>query len=346
MSSNDQKPILSDEQQFLAKLPYEAARTNLPGVYANPTLPDSFDHKAATQDDLTHTGLMFRKPHPERTPEIDEIYQRFFSKKWLEKDRIVPESVPNVGVTHNYKGNLPTKVSNTTNTSWLGTVLSGAGQNSKTYTGVLGNWTIPTVSKPPEAQGTEGGWHSSSWIGIDGMFTSNDVLQAGIDQRVDANGNASYFPWYEWYVPNDGSGLPGYIYETVIPNFPVKPGDVIFCFCYYQGHTAGNIIMANDTNGSYFNITLAPPAAPGKSSPATFNGSSVEWIMEAPDGGEDISSLPQFTPVTFTSCLACVSDGTTITPADCDTLNVWNQAHQVLTSATTSGNSVTIDFIG
>jgi hypothetical protein len=306
-------------------------------------LPDDFDHKGATQQDFTHHGLMFRKPQVERSPEIDKIYQSFFSRQWLSKDRIIPESVPHIGVTHNFKGKLPLKVSNT---SGLDNVWSGAGQNTKTYTGILGQWTIPTVSKPPEPQSTESRWHSSSWLGIEGMFNSNDVLQAGIDQRLDANGNATYFAWYEWYIYNSEPGLPGYIWETSISNFAVKPGDLIFCFCYYQGKTAGNIILANDTTGAYFNITLAPPAPPGKPSPANFNGSSVEWIMEAPDGGEDTSSLPKFTPVTFTHCLACVSDRTTIDPADCDTLNVRNQALKVLTSTTTSRNSVTIDFIG
>jgi Peptidase A4 family len=345
MSSNEQKPILSDEQQFLAKLSYKVTPTNLRGVYSNPTLPDDFDPQGATQDDFTHHGLMFRKPNAERTPEIHEIYQRFFSKQWLEKNRIIPESVPHIGITHNFKGKLPTK---TSNTSWLENSWAGAGQNTKTYTGVVGNWTIPTVSQPIEPQGAEGGWHSSSWIGIDGMFTSSDVLQAGIDQRVDANGNASYFPWYEWYIQDDNKhDLPHYIYETSIPNFPVKPGDQIVCFCYYQGHTAGNIMMANNTNNSYIHITLAPPAAPGQPSPATFNGSSVEWIMEVPDGGENNSSLPKFTPVKFADCVACVSDGSTIKPSDCDTLNVINpQTNQVLTSVTTDENSVTINFIG
>lgn len=133
MGSEDQKLVHSEEQQFLAKLPYSIPPTNLPGIYSNPSLPDGFDHSKATQNDFTHLGLMFQKPNAEQTPEAHAIYQRFFSKKWLKKYHIIPESVPNVGVTHNFKGELPTK---TTNTNWLGTVWAGAGQNTKTYTGV------------------------------------------------------------------------------------------------------------------------------------------------------------------------------------------------------------------
>lgn len=339
MSTNSQSPLQLSHEEFLASLPYEATTTNLQGVYSNPELPSNFDSHAATQHDLTHHGLMFRKP---TTDQPHKLFTKLLSEKYR---AVVPVSVPHLGVTHNYKGKArATKTANTTN--WLGHVWAGAGQNTQTYTGVIGTWTIPTVSVPPEAQGIEGGWHSSSWVGIDGMFTSNDVLQGGVDQRIAANGTASYFAWYEWFVPDSEPGLPHYIFETAIPNFPVAPGDSITCYCYYNAHVSGNIIMMNHTNKSYFNITLAPPAPANMPSPATFNGSSVEWIMEAPDGGENTSSLPRFTPVSFTDCLACVANGTQITPANCDTLNVDNQAGQVLTSSTTSGNSVTINFIG
>lgn len=341
-TNNHQVPLSSNEQEFLSKLPYKVTPTNLRGVYSNPVLPDDFDAHSASQHEFTRNGLMFPKPTPSHSPEVHAIYKRMFSSQWLAKDRIIPQSEPHIGKTHVLKGE--TRKTATTNYNTM--VWAGAGQNTKTYTGILGTWKIPTVSKPAEPQGTEGGWNSASWLGIDGMMISNDVLQAGIEQKVDGNGNASYFAWYEWYVQDDGSGLPGYIYETAIPNFPVQPGDEIFCFCYYNGHISGNIIMTNNTNNSHFSITLAPPAAPGKPSPANFNGSSIEWIMEAPDGGEDKSSLPKFTPVTFTNCSACVSGGGSVVPSDCDTLNVENQHFQVLTSATISADSVTINFIG
>jgi hypothetical protein len=55
---------------------------------------------------------------------------------------------------------------------------------------------------------------------IDGMFTSNDVLQAGVDQRVAADGAASCFAWYEWSIPNTEPGLPGYISKRRPLTFP------------------------------------------------------------------------------------------------------------------------------
>lgn len=335
----------SDEQQFLDKLPYKVNPTNLKGVYSNLPPPDDFDAHKATQADLTRYGLLFRKPNAGHPPEVHDAYNRFFSRQWLAKDRIVPQSEPNIGKTHLLKGD----INKQTDTNFTFYTWAGAGQNTNTYTGIIGTWTVPTVSIPPEPQGQEGGWNSSSWVGIDGMNInpnqSNDVLQAGIQQKESATGIPSYYAWYEWYVPS-APGLPMYIFETPITNFPVQPGDEITCLVLYNDHIAGTISMGNNTNGAHFSMTLAPPAAPGQPSPASFNGSSVEWIMEAPDGGEDISSLPKFTPVTFTRCLACVTDGTYIGPQDCDTLNIENRAGRTLTTSATSNGSVTIDFIG
>ena len=212
-----------------------------------------------------------------------------------------------------------------------------------TWTGIIGYWIIPTVSKPSEPQGLEGGWNSSSWLGIDGFdigIVSDDVLQAGVEQRVSSGGQASYVAWFEWYAPAQ-AGSPGYIYQTNITNFPVSPGQQVYCSVQYvNSNTAGYIYFANEATGQHFSITLAPP--PG----ATFKGNSIEWIMEAPDGGEPESSLPKFTPVTFTSAIGCTASAATGNPDNGDTANVETTGGKVLTSVTTGDNTLTIDFIG
>jgi hypothetical protein len=111
---------------------------------------------------------------------------------------------------------------NFVNSAWAGAGIRGLGP----WNGIIGIWKIPTVSQPSEPQGTEGGWNSSSWVGIDGFqvnLISNDVLQAGIQQKVDAQGNASYVAWYEWFAP--GSPPPAYT------TFPISllPLGIRFC---------------------------------------------------------------------------------------------------------------------
>jgi hypothetical protein len=220
----------------------------------------------------------------------------------------VPEFEVQTGRAHFLRGLDRMADGNYTSSNWSGAVLAGK------WTGAIGFWAIPTVTRPSEPQGSEGGWNSSSWVGLDGAFGSNDVLQAGIEQRVDAKGKATYVAWYEWYAPQR-VGSPGYIWQTNIPNFAVRPGQTVYCSIQYVGTTAGQIYFANETTGVHFSITLTPP--PG----ATFSGNTAEWIMEAPDGGEPVAALPKFTPVHFTSAIACNSVATG-NPSKADIFNV------------------------
>jgi Peptidase A4 family len=225
-----------------------------------------------------------------------------------------------------------------TETNYLTNAWAGAGGKVGKWNTIIGTWVVPAVSKPSEPQGTEGGWNSSSWVGLDGYFISEDVLQAGVEQKVNAQGVASYYAWYEWFAPPE-AGSPSYIWETVISNMPVAPGDRMTCAVQYVATTAGSLSLANNTTGAHFSITLAPP--PG----ASFNGSTYEWIMEAPDGGEPTSSLPKFTPVVFVAAIACGSQPAA-NPATSDILNIENLSGKVLTAVSVETNTATIKFIG
>ena len=315
--------------------------TNLKGAYVTLGPPDSFDPNTASQTDLIKYGLMWRKPTASDPPGLRAAWSRFFARKWLSRDRIVPELHPQLGVTHNRRGRALTQQADAT---YTGEVWSGAGTKTGKWTTVIGYWNIPTVSQPPEPQGTEGGWNSSSWLGLDGFFYSNDVLQAGIQQKVvwfAPLGLALpvYVAWYEWFAPPQANS-PSYIYQTNIANFSVLPGDQVYCSVQYNGTTSGIISFANERTGQHFSITLAPP--PG----ANFDGQSCEWIMEAPDGGEPTSSLPRFTPVTFTSAVACGPNNTSTNPQTGDILNIETASGKILTSTTVGSDTVTVTFVG
>ena len=146
-------------------------------------------------------------------------------------------------------------------------------------------------------------------------------------------------------VDMSGFTTPPYIFQTNIPNFAIRPGDTVYCSVQYiNNKSAGQINFANNTTGQHFNLILQAP--PG----ATFSGNSVEWIMEAPDGGEPISSLPRFTPVNFTGSFGCGADGHTVgNPQGGDTWNVVNSSvnpAKTLTSVALGSGTVTINFIG
>jgi Peptidase A4 family len=120
------------------------------------------------------------------------------------------------------------------------------------------------VSPPPRPQGTDGGWSSATWIGLGGAPTPRsepdsivplpDVVAVGITQDVNADGEASYEPWAEWFYeletgvppaqPIQGShgggagGGGGDIYlptplAVSIGGFNVAPGDGIYASVYF-----------------------------------------------------------------------------------------------------------------
>ncbi len=150
-------------------------------------------------------------------------------------------------------------------------------------TAASATWTVPAVSHPDEPESAKGGYQSGSWVGIDG-WRSHDLLQAGVAHNVDGDGNPSYYAWYEWF-DND---------SNVIDNVPVRPGDDVFVQVSYNSDFAGGSVhFQNETTGAHFQISVDPP--PG----AIVRGDSAEWIMEAPNGGEPTTSIPQFTPVVF-----------------------------------------------
>ena len=61
--------------------------------------------------------------------------------------------------------------------------------------------------------------------------------------------------------------------------------------------------------------------------------------MEAPDGGEPTSALPKFTPVNFTSALACTQSGqATGNPQSANFINVRQCPGNNLLTSVTLGN--------
>jgi hypothetical protein len=262
---------------------------------------------------------------------IAALRDKLASRDWPADARIVPHLTPQIGVTHLLTP--PRKVSDAAYTSnnWAGSTIAG------TWQGAVGTWRVPAISIPSTPAGTDGGWDSSSWVGIDGTYGSNDVLQAGVQQSIAGDGSTTFVAWYEWYAPKvDGS--PDYIYQTNIDNMPIQPGDEVFVNVHYQDGQ-GYVMFGNVDRGKYFSIQLASP--PG----ATFSGNSVEWIVEAFNTGEPGTSLPRFAPVNFTSAVG--SDTSAMgsgDPANGDTTDIVAYGRP-LTSVTLNTLSLTVQYL-
>jgi peptidase A4-like protein len=269
--------------------------------------------------------------------------EMLLSRQWRPEDQITPRSTPQIGVTHPLTPRTEIDEASFTSNNWAGVTIIGS------WTDAIGIWRVPTVNKPTFPPGTAGNWDSSSWVGIDGTYGSNDVLQAGVEQKVSASGDASYTPWYEWFAPTY-AGSPGYINQTNIDNMEIQPGDEVFCGVHYvnqQNGLQGHIMFGNVDRGQYFSIVLDPPRS------ASAYGNSVEWILEAPPLGAPGTSLPRFSPLVFSTAFATASPPTappltgsfnnTGLPAEGDTTNIKGFG-AILTSVSLREMGLEIDY--
>jgi len=228
---------------------------NVPGAFLPPRPPDDFDPRTASRAELARYGLPWRPARPGDPPAVRELRERALATPWLAGSRVELRLEPRPGVTQVRPGARKRADGTVSGSRWSGGVVSG------TWSTAVGTWVIPSVSKPSEPQGSEGGWHCSSWVGLDGAYGTDDVLQAGIDQSVDSIGLTDCFAWFEWFA-TAVRGSPGYVNETAawinldgrLAQFPVYPGDTVVCVVEYTG-------------------SVAPAAAPGSG----LDGYSTEY---------------------------------------------------------------------
>ncbi|CAL8481769.1 G1 family glutamic endopeptidase [Caballeronia sp. S22] len=190
-------------------------------------------------------------------------------------DFIVPLLEPQIGKTHELRGARQVSNGSFTSNNWAGGVLKGP------WTFVEGNWMVPIVSKPTEPQGVEGGWNSSSWVGLDGAYGSDDVLQVGVEQRVDASGKASYTAWYEWYC--------GIRKQTLADTSPLSPALASLngrLFVAWKGDGNDNLnIMYSADNGQTFGSKYKSPETTSRAPALCVHNGSL-YIAWKGDGND------------------------------------------------------------
>jgi hypothetical protein len=168
--------------------------------------------------------------------------------------------------------------------NWSGYVIGNG-----PYTYVSGSFNVPDLYATPSAT------YASEWAGIDG-FSDSDLIQAGVEEVYDPTTNLVYLQaWWEI--------LPAA--ETPIA-MSVLPGDSVTVAISQVSSTVWSIELTNNTSDQTFETEQ------------TYTGpqSSVEWIVEAPEIGDAISTLGDYTPnVTFSNL---TSSGTQNTLVDLD----------------------------
>jgi hypothetical protein len=191
----------------------------------------------------------------------------------------------------------PAPAQATSSPNWSGYVAASSLSNpqANSVTAVTGSWNVPAVSGS-----TVGTVDSSTWIGIDG-FDGGTVEQIGTEQDV-VNGAPVYRAWWEMY--SSGDQQP----EQIINSMTISPGDSISASVQYitSGPQAGLfhlVIVDNSRANDAFDIYESSSAT---QSPLA-EGSTAEWIMEAPSVGGQIAQMPDFSTVDFTNATAVIN---------------------------------------
>jgi Peptidase A4 family len=271
------------------------------GRYRNYDLPPAgFDPHTASDAALLRHGLP-RRPDPHREPDLARIWNRLFARPltYLKAELVVDKvrSGRNPLLAKDPKSKaLQFAVSN-----WAGAIVT----SDPPFKWVFAEFVIP------EVLGTKKHfWNPdvaiSFWGGIDGLSyimppDQVQVLQAGVVANLTTSWRwgwphsaIGWWAWTEWWHPNDQGSV-------AIANFPVQPGQTVsFVVCAPQPGDTATIFVANATTGHGTSILIDPPAG------ITSQGTSAEWIVEAPNNG---NFLLQFDPVTFSDCRAGKPDG-------------------------------------
>jgi hypothetical protein len=348
-----------DEEKFRRALPFEVRPTSTPGVFDIP-LPPDFDPRTATAEECRRAGIRWRRSVANRNPIARALWDSTTARRYKPVEEAAFKSSPNLAIPARRRRPGPP---NDSDDFWSGAVIE-----QSRWTAVIASWVVPTLSPGPQPAGTVNingqsftGWWLSSWVGLDGYLyaqgSSNDLLQIGIQQNIDTNGHQTTTAFYEWWQVNlsgPGKTPPAnypYVNNMPISGFDVQPGDTIVACASYISATAGHVMLLNHRNGNLFHKCLAPP--PG----ADFNGGSVEWIVEDPGNGPQGGyPVADFTPVTFSSALACNcrqsldnmnfdNPSSAAAPAKAFTLDM-SIGGSVLTNATAGNAATTITFTG
>jgi hypothetical protein len=175
----------------------------------------------------------------------------------------------NTGVTAPTQPQTPLNTTvQSTSRNWSGYVATGG----TSYTSVSGTWVVP--SPDAKVAGID-----ATWVGIGGANTT-DLIQAGTEATVNADGTVTYDAWTET--------LPQ---ATRSISLGVSAGDTVSVTITEQSTGLWLIDMKNVTTGKTYTTTIR----------YNTSKSSAEWIQEAPSIGRSIAPLDNFGSVKFTA---------------------------------------------
>jgi len=202
-----------------------------------------------------------------------------------------------------------TGIDQSSSANWAGYIADNG-----VYTSVSGSWVEPDPSSNRQSLSTD-----ATWVGIGGV-TTNDLIQIGTQNIVNANGKIITTAFYET--------LPKIAHT--IANFNVSPGDSITASLTETSPNTWALSIVNNTNNDSFNKTIYYDSSL----------SSAEWIEEDPSDGNGLIPLDNFGNVNFSNCQTTNGNQVeNLATSNAQPMSMVSPYGQTLATVTNSSNS-------
>jgi hypothetical protein len=240
--------------------------------------PKDFNPLTATDNQLAVHGIP-RRPDATSEPGLRKIWDQAFSKPvtfveaQLVEDKVwrsLPHGV--VGVQKQGFGLAG---------HWAGAVVQTSSLKlspAEPANTVFAQWVVPKINTSTKETGSQ---TVGFWVGLGGWNTGQ-VLQAGTAATLSGN-TVTYWAWTEWYPA-------GY----QVANLQVQAGDTVSVLVCAPQSDHGYVSMMNHRTNIAISVGVSDP-----NGTAAYDGSSVEWVIEAIN-----TEMPNFGSVTFSQLTA------------------------------------------
>lgn len=279
--------------------------TNLSNVTTSPAPPAGFNPLTASEATLLQFGL---PPRPDPSSSAYAGWAKAVSAPQTRVEHPILEMTDiQAGPCKGFKPSLPTEEGATpsafqtgTSNNWSGFVVYDPtnkpfGGNNPGLGYLYGYWVVPIAQQAFSRAGDGHYDFCVQWVGIDG-FGSSDVLQAGTETDAFASSGGKqtfYASWFEWFPFN----------LVRINNFPVGPGEEIFCEVWNTSPTVGHAYFVDFSRNSSIIVTFSAPQN------VRLVGNCAEWIVERPGLSSGYSTLANYVACPWDTCVAVGSVG-------------------------------------
>ena len=277
--------------------------TNLPGVFEIPAPPADFDYIHATDAQLAAYAVPPR-PNPDRDRKSYAAWKRamlMHPTRVTGPVRIIPGSAGHAsGISSRINKKLDGTIEKAaTSPNWSGEIDYLPNVHSfdskASFTSVNANLYAPAANWVANNCGN----HEDvlTWVGIDGWYAVNALVQAGAGTSVYCSPKPSVtFTWAE-FLPYGLGYLP----------LAAAPGDEIYVHVWANSATSGFAYVQNYSSNQAVQVTLSAPTG------AQLVGNTAEFITEAEEyfinGKDVVDLLPSYSTLYFPYAGALTGSG-------------------------------------